>query len=119
MKNSIKNIEMCNIHIHGVSNDNTTDVGDPFSVNIVRKLSNSSWSSNRVHGRLALDANDLMVASLWCLGQNKIYLKYNPVNPFFLQIDRSSCCLLREISMSRKASLSRSSSSSQVNFNDE
>ena len=39
-------------------------IGNPLSVNINSKLSNSSWSSDGVHIRLALDANDLMVANL-------------------------------------------------------
>ena len=59
-------------------------MGNLLAVNIVRKLFNSSWSSDGVHIRLALDANDLMVASLWCLGQNESYLMYNPAHVFFL-----------------------------------
>ena len=38
--------------------------GNPLSVNNNVKLSNSSWSIDGVHIRLALDANDLMVANL-------------------------------------------------------
>ena len=59
-------------------------IGNLLSVNIDRYLSNSLCSSDGVHIRLALDVNDLMVASLWCPGQNESYLMYSPVNVFFL-----------------------------------
>ena len=59
--------------------DSVMLMGNPLSVNIVRKLSNYSWSSDGGQIRLALVANDLMVASLWCLGQNALHLMYNPV----------------------------------------
>ena len=58
-------------------------MGNLLAAHIVHKLSNSSWSSDGVHIRFALDASDLIVANLWCLEQNESYLMYNPVKVFF------------------------------------
>ena len=49
-------------------------IGNPLSVNMDRKLFNSSWSSDGVHIRMALDANDLMVTSL-CIKRNFLHKK--------------------------------------------